>query len=151
MVQNTTLGWNLTISSLIDMNQANALLSGARFNCYSSSPLETEAKLVMWATIHARQRGCSKVIFDSDSLCLINAHCSRSPLLLIASIFTHILANSLDFNMCNWSFVKREGNKVVDCIANWALGCNDEVVLEDRVPDCACVWVSEDVSSNNFE
>ncbi|GJU16147.1 retrotransposon protein, putative, ty1-copia subclass [Tanacetum coccineum] len=46
---------------------------------------------------------------------------------------------------CQWSFVKRQGNKVVHSIDVWVVGCNNEIVLEGRVPDCALECVMEDV------
>ncbi|GJV43177.1 hypothetical protein Tco_1427713 [Tanacetum coccineum] len=39
----------------------------------------------------------------------------------------------------------RQGNKVAHSIATWVVGCNNEIVLEVRVPDCALECVMEDV------
>ncbi|GJX70310.1 reverse transcriptase [Tanacetum coccineum] len=75
-------------------HNGEVLLSGARGECFASSPLEAEAK----------------------------------------AIFS-----------CQWSFVKRQGNKVAHSIAAWVVGCNNEIVLEVRVPDCALECVMEDV------
>nr|GEV23192.1 aspartyl protease AED3-like [Tanacetum cinerariifolium] len=49
------------------------------------------------------------------------------------------------FSSCQWSFVKREGNKVAHSIAAWVVGCNNEIVLESRVPDCALECAMDDV------
>ena len=49
------------------------------------------------------------------------------------------------FNVCNWSFVKREGNKVAHSIASLALSCSHEFTLDGTVPSCASVWMSKDV------
>ncbi|GKD33809.1 alpha/beta hydrolase fold protein, partial [Tanacetum coccineum] len=49
-------------------------LSGMRrAECYASSPLEAEAKSLLWAINQAYNKGYSKIIFESDSLCLVNA------------------------------------------------------------------------------
>nr|GEU41444.1 reverse transcriptase [Tanacetum cinerariifolium]GEU62797.1 reverse transcriptase [Tanacetum cinerariifolium] len=50
----------------------DVLLSGARTEWYASSPLEAEAKSLLWATNQAHNKGYSKIIFESDSLCLVN-------------------------------------------------------------------------------
>ena len=121
------------------------LLSGARGECFASSPLEAEAKAIMWAMNHARSRGFSNVVFESDSLCLVSALRSGSSLLQIANIFAQILCSSLAFSTCEWSFVKREGNEVAHSIANWIVGCNDEIIMEGRVPDCALTQAMKDV------
>ncbi|GJZ76992.1 reverse transcriptase [Tanacetum coccineum] len=52
--------------------RGDMLLSGAKAECYASSPLEAEAKSLLWATNQAHNKGYSKIIFDSDSLCLVN-------------------------------------------------------------------------------
>ena len=100
------------------------LLSGARGECFASSPLEAEAKAIMWAMSHARSRSYPNVVFESDSQFLVNALRSGSTPLQIANMFSQILSFSLAFGTCQWSFVKREGNEVAHSIATWALGCN---------------------------
>ncbi|GJX63743.1 reverse transcriptase [Tanacetum coccineum] len=127
----------------------DVLLSGARTECYASSPLEAEAKSLLWATNQAHNKGYSKIIFESDSLCLVNALQRGTTLLQIASIFAQIVSNSSSFSSCNWSFVKREGNNVAHSIATWALSCSDELILEGSVPECACIWATDDVLSSN--
>ncbi|GJS68075.1 reverse transcriptase [Tanacetum coccineum] len=42
----------------------DVLLSSARAECYASSPLEAEAKSLLWATNQAHNKGYSKVIFE---------------------------------------------------------------------------------------
>ncbi|GKB34535.1 reverse transcriptase domain-containing protein, partial [Tanacetum coccineum] len=51
----------------------DVLLSGARTECYASNPLEAEAKSLLWAANQTHNKGYSKIIFESDSLCLVNA------------------------------------------------------------------------------
>ncbi|GKA48632.1 HemK methyltransferase family member 2-like protein [Tanacetum coccineum] len=96
-------------------HNGEVLLSGARGECFASSPLEAEAKAILWAMSHAWSRSYTNVVFESDSLCLVNA-------LRI-----------------------RQGNKVAHSIAAWVVGCNIEIVLEGRVPDYALECVMEDV------
>ncbi|PWA53683.1 reverse transcriptase [Artemisia annua] len=129
-------------------DRGDVLFSGARVECYASSPLEAEAKSLLWATKQAHNKGYPKVIFESDSLCLVNALQRGTTLLQIASMLAQIISNSLSFSLCNWSFVKREGNKVAHSIASWALECNDELILEGGVPNCACIWATNDVLSS---
>ncbi|PWA86585.1 Amidophosphoribosyl transferase [Artemisia annua] len=114
----------------------DVLLSGARAECYTCSPLEAETKAILWTTNHANNKGYSKVIFESDSMCLVNALQKGTTLLQVASIFEQITCNSLAFRLCTWSFVKRDGNKVAHSIANWALGCNGEIILEEASRLC---------------
>ena len=45
---------------------------------YASSPPEAKAKSVHWAMSHALNRGYSKVIFETDSLCLVKGHLARN-------------------------------------------------------------------------
>lgn len=78
-------------------------------------------------------------------MCLINALRNKSTLLQVASMLSHIVPKSLALSECTWSFVKREGNMVAHSIATWTIGCNDEIVLEGTVPDCASVWVAKSV------
>ncbi|GKC73987.1 reverse transcriptase, partial [Tanacetum coccineum] len=125
-------------------HNGEVLLAGARGEYFASSPLEAEAKAILWAMSHARSRRYMNIIFESDSLCLVNALRSRSTLLQIANMFLHILSISLAFSSCQWSFVKREGNKVAHSTAAWVVRCNKEIVLEGRVPDCAVDCVMED-------
>ncbi|PWA73584.1 hypothetical protein CTI12_AA146360 [Artemisia annua] len=126
----------------------DVLISGAKSEAYANSPIEAEAKAIWWATIHARNRGYSNVVFESDSLSLINALRNRSVPLEIVSMFADILSKSGDFNICEWSFVRREGNMVAHSIASWALGCTSNVILEGEVPTCAVVLATEDVVSS---
>ena len=93
----------------------------------------------------SRSRNFQNVVFESDSLSLVNALCNRSTLRQIACLFLQILDTSLAFSTCNWSFVKREGNMVAHSIATWGIGCNDEIVLEGRVPNCILDRVTNDV------
>nr|GEW48005.1 reverse transcriptase [Tanacetum cinerariifolium] len=51
----------------------DVLLLGARTEWYASSPLEAEAKPLLWATHQAHNKGYFKIIFESNSLCLVNA------------------------------------------------------------------------------
>ncbi|GJZ48376.1 reverse transcriptase [Tanacetum coccineum] len=51
----------------------DVLLSGAQVECFASSPLEAEAKSILWATNHGNNKGYLKIIFESDSMCLVNA------------------------------------------------------------------------------
>ncbi|GKA81339.1 ribonuclease H [Tanacetum coccineum] len=88
------------------------LVSGSRVECFTSSPLEAEAKAILWETNHANNKGYLK--------------------------------------LCSWSFVRREGNKVAHSIATWALGCSGEIILESRVPECSCKFVTEDVLSSSI-
>ncbi|GJV21673.1 reverse transcriptase [Tanacetum coccineum] len=54
-------------------HNGGVLLSGARGECFLSSPLEAEAKAILWAMSHARSRRYMNIVFESDSLCLVNA------------------------------------------------------------------------------
>ncbi|GJU02884.1 reverse transcriptase [Tanacetum coccineum] len=127
----------------------DALLSGALAECYASSPLEAKAKSLLWTTTQAHNKGYSKIIFESDSLCLVNALQRGTTLLQIASMLAQIMSNSVSFNSCNWPFIKREGNKVAHSIATWALRCSAELILEGSVPECARTWTTDDVLSSN--
>ncbi|PWA52300.1 hypothetical protein CTI12_AA247440 [Artemisia annua] len=93
-------------------HNGDVLLSGVRVECYVVSPLEAEAEAIMWAMTHARNRNFQNVVFESDSLSLVNALRNRSTLRQIACLFSQILDTSLAFSACNWSFVKREGNQL---------------------------------------
>lgn len=126
-------------------HNGEVLLSGARVECYAASPLEAEAKAIVWAMTHALSKNFQNVVFESDSLCLVNALRDRSVLRQIACLFSQILASSQAFSTCNWSFVKREGNMVAHSIASWGLGRNEEIVLDGRVPDCTFVRATNDV------
>ncbi|GJT02855.1 serine carboxypeptidase-like protein 40 [Tanacetum coccineum] len=127
----------------------DVLLLGALAECYASSPLEAEAKSLLWATTQTHNKGYSKIIFELDLLYLVNALQRGRTLLQIASMLAQIMSNSVSFNSFNWSFVKREGNKVVHSKATWALGCSDELILEGSVPECARIWATDDVLSSN--
>ncbi|GKB50404.1 reverse transcriptase [Tanacetum coccineum] len=115
------------------------LFLGARLDSYASSPLEAEAKAVYWAMTHTLGRGYSRVIFETDSLCLVKALHNKVILLQIASLFSDILSHSLAFDVCSWSFIKREGNRVAHSIASLALSCDDEITLDGSVPTCVNV------------
>ncbi|GKD25663.1 reverse transcriptase [Tanacetum coccineum] len=115
------------------------LFLGARLDSYASSPLEAEAKAVYWAMTHTLTRGYSRVIFETGSLCLVKALHNKVILLQIASLFSDILSHSLAFDVCSWSFVKREKNRVAHSIASLALSCDDEITLDGSVPTCANV------------
>ncbi|GKC56963.1 reverse transcriptase, partial [Tanacetum coccineum] len=97
------------------------LFSGARLDCYASSPLEAEAKAIHWAMTH------------------------------VTSLFSDILSHSLAFDVCHWSFVKWEGNRVAHSIANVALSCSYESILDGGVLSCANAWMIKDVLSSNME
>ncbi|PWA90132.1 hypothetical protein CTI12_AA102250 [Artemisia annua] len=135
--------------NLIVMHRGKKKLAGqvwgVRVECYAVSPLEAEAKAIMWAMTHARNRNFQNVVFESDSLSLVNALRNRSTLRQRACLFSQILDTSLAFSTCNWSFVKRDGNMVAHSIATWGIGCNDEIVLEGRVPNCSLDRVTNDV------
>ncbi|GKA01902.1 reverse transcriptase [Tanacetum coccineum] len=122
-----------------------------KFCGYASSPLEAEAKVVHWAMTHALSRGYSRVIFESNSLCLVKALNNKVILLQVASLFSDILSYSLAFDVCCWSFVKRVGNRVAHSIANLALSCSCESILDGGVPSCVNAWVIKDVLSSNME
>nr|GEV42066.1 reverse transcriptase [Tanacetum cinerariifolium]GEW03615.1 reverse transcriptase [Tanacetum cinerariifolium]GEW03640.1 reverse transcriptase [Tanacetum cinerariifolium] len=124
------------------------LISGAKSECYANSPLEAEAKAIWWATIHARSRGYSNVVFESDSLSLVTALRNQSIPLQIATLFSDILSNSRSFNICKWSFTRRGVNKVAHSIASWALGCTNTVIIEGDVLNCASVLAVKDVISS---
>ncbi|GKF33822.1 reverse transcriptase, partial [Tanacetum coccineum] len=121
------------------------LFSGARLDYYASSPLEAEAKAVHWAMSHAFSRGYSRITFETDSLCLVKALHSKVILLQIASLFLDILSYSMAFDVCSWSFVKREGNRAAHSVASFALTCSYEITLDGSVPTCANVWMIKDV------
>ena len=72
-------------------DSGEVLFSGARGECFASSPLEAEAKAIMWAMSHARSRSYPNVVFESDSQFLVNALRSGSTLLQIANMFSHLL------------------------------------------------------------
>ncbi|GKB81831.1 reverse transcriptase [Tanacetum coccineum] len=127
------------------------LFSGARLDFYASSSLEAEAKAVYWAMTHTLSIWYSRVIFETDSLCLVKALHNKVILLQIASLFSDILSHSLAFDVCSWSFVKREGNRVAHSIASLALSCDDKITLDGSVPTCANVWIIKDVLSSNME
>ncbi|GKA33741.1 reverse transcriptase [Tanacetum coccineum] len=132
-------------------HNGEVLFSGARLDCYTSYPLEAEAKSVHWAMTHVLSRGYSRVIFETDSLCLVKALHNKVILLQVASLFSDILSHSLAFDVCCWSFVKRVGNRVAHSIANLALSCSCESILDGGVPSCANAWVIKDVLSSNME
>ncbi|PWA65244.1 hypothetical protein CTI12_AA315820 [Artemisia annua] len=69
-------------------HNGDVLLSGVRVECYAVSPLEAEAKAIMWAMTHARNRNFQNVVFESDSLSLVNALRNRSTLRQIACLFS---------------------------------------------------------------
>ncbi|PWA48861.1 reverse transcriptase [Artemisia annua] len=119
--------------------KGEALFSGGRLECYASSPLEAEAKAVHWAMTRAICMGYSHVIFETDSLCLVKALHNKVTLLQIANLFSDILSKSMAFRVCNWSFVKREGNRVAHSIASLVLSCPNEFMLDGSVPSCANV------------
>ncbi|GKC53497.1 reverse transcriptase [Tanacetum coccineum] len=62
-------------------HNGEVLLSGARGECFASSPLEGEAKAILWAMSHARSRRYMNIVFESDSMCLVNALRNRFTLL----------------------------------------------------------------------
>ncbi|GJS08077.1 reverse transcriptase [Tanacetum coccineum] len=124
------------------------LISGAKSECYANSPLEAEAKAIWWATIHARTRGYANVVFETDSLSLVNALRNQSIPLQIATLFWALLSNSRVFNSCEWSFVRREGNQVAHSIASWALGCTNNVILDGEVSNCATALAVKDAISS---
>ncbi|GKD66527.1 reverse transcriptase [Tanacetum coccineum] len=132
-------------------HNGEVLFSGARLDCYASYPLEAEAKSVHWAMTHVLSRGYSRVIFETDSLCLVKSLHNKVILLQVASLFSDILSYSLAFDVCYWSFVKREGNRVAHSIANVALSCSYESILDGGVPSCANAWMIKDVISSNME
>ncbi|GKC80909.1 reverse transcriptase [Tanacetum coccineum] len=136
---------NVGLGFVARNHNGEVLLSGAQGECFASSPLEVEAKAILWDMNHARSRSYMNVVFESDYLCLVNALRSRSTLLQIANMFSRILSISLAFSSCQWSFVKREGNKFAHGIDAWVVGCNNEIVLEGRVSDCALKCVMEDI------
>ncbi|GJZ74583.1 reverse transcriptase [Tanacetum coccineum] len=127
------------------------VFSGARLDYYASSPLEAEAKAVHWAMSHALSRGYSRVTFETYSLCLVKALYNKVILLQIASLFLDILSHSMAFDVCSWSFVKRERNRVAHCIASLALTCSYEITLDGIVPNCANVWMIKDVLLSEME
>ncbi|PWA52426.1 hypothetical protein CTI12_AA454980 [Artemisia annua] len=131
--------------------KGEVLFSGGRLECYASSPLEAEAKAIHWAMTRAICKGYSHVIFETDSLCLVKALHNKVTPLQIASLFSDILSKSMTFNVCNWSFVKREGNRVAHSIASLALSCHHEFTLDGSVPSCANVWMFKDVILSNLE
>ena len=131
--------------------KGEALFSGGRFECYASSPLEAEAKAVHWAMTSVVCKGYSHVIFETDSLCLVKALHNKVTPLQIASLFSDILSKSMAFSVCNWSFVKREGNRVAHSIASLALSCPHEFMLDGSVPSCANLWMSKDVILSNMQ
>ncbi|GKF24787.1 reverse transcriptase, partial [Tanacetum coccineum] len=106
------------------------LFLGARLDYYASSPLEAEAKAVHWAMRHALSRGYCRVTFETDSLCLVKTLHNKVILLQIASLFSDILSHSMAFDVCSWSFVKREGNRVAHSIASLALTCSYVITLD---------------------
>ncbi|GJY38210.1 reverse transcriptase [Tanacetum coccineum] len=125
------------------------LISGAKSECYANSPLEAESKAIWWANIHARSRGYSNVVFETDSLSLVNALRNQCIPLQIATLFSDILSNLRSFNICEWSFTRKDGNKVAHSMASWALRCTNTVIIEGKVPNCASVLAVKDVISSD--
>ncbi|GJX87232.1 reverse transcriptase [Tanacetum coccineum] len=107
-------------------HNGEVLFSGARLDCYASSPLEAEAKAVHWAMTHVLSRGYSRIIFETDSLCLVKALHNKVILL-------------------------QEGNRVAHSIANVALSCSYESILDGGVLGCVNAWMIKYVLSSNME
>ncbi|GJX88621.1 reverse transcriptase, partial [Tanacetum coccineum] len=99
--------------------------------------VEVMSKLLLMDYHKANQQQPTTIQLKSSPLGLVNALQRGTTLLQIASIFAQIVSNSSSFSSCNWSFVKREGNKVAHSIATWALSCSDELILEGSVSECA--------------
>ena len=75
-------------------HNGDVLLSGARVEYYAASPLEAEAKAIMWAMTHALSKNFQNVVFESDSMCLVNALRDRSAFRQIACPSLQILVSS---------------------------------------------------------
>ncbi|RYR00151.1 hypothetical protein Ahy_B07g088234 [Arachis hypogaea] len=96
---------------------AGNLLTASNFKIAATSPLVAEALAVRVALIIAKNFQLKRIIFESDSLILIQALKSKASIAEIQVILDDILDLARHISNCGFTWVPRDGNALVHEVA----------------------------------
>ena len=111
-------------------------------------PAVEEAFAIREAVIKARLCGWNKVEIQSDCKLLVDKLRERNvddP--ITGTILSDVLFLSHDFDVCQFSFVKREGNRVSHKLAKFATSLQDEISWKNSFPIWLTVLAKNDVGA----
>ncbi|XP_016177823.1 uncharacterized protein LOC107620121 [Arachis ipaensis] len=119
-------------------DHAGSLLTASNHRIAASSPLAAEAFAVREALIMAKNFQLDRIIFESDSLILIQALKSKASIAEIQVILDDILELVRSITNCGFTWVPREGNGLAHEVArltadgslqqNW-LRCKPQIII----------------------
>ncbi|RYR23091.1 hypothetical protein Ahy_B03g068364 [Arachis hypogaea] len=119
-------------------DHAGSLLTASNHRIAASSPLAAEAFAVREALIMAKNFQLDRIIFESDSLILIQALKSKASIAEIQVILDDILELVRSITNCGFTWVPREGNGLAHEVArltadgslqqNW-LRCRPQIII----------------------
>ncbi|XP_025678982.1 uncharacterized protein [Arachis hypogaea] len=119
-------------------DHAGNLLTASNSKIAASSPLAAEALAVRKALIIAKNFQLKRIIFESDSLILIQALKSKASIAKIQVILDDILELARNISNCGFTWVPREGNALAHEVAkltadgslrqNWPR-CKPQVIM----------------------
>ncbi|RYR34741.1 hypothetical protein Ahy_A10g049745 [Arachis hypogaea] len=98
-------------------DHAGSLLTASNSKIAASSPLAAEAFAVREALIMAKNFQLDRIIFESDSLILIQALKSKASIVEIQVILDDILELVRSITNCGFTWVPREGNGLAHEVA----------------------------------
>ncbi|XP_021719894.1 uncharacterized protein LOC110687544 [Chenopodium quinoa] len=117
------------------IRDANGSLLTVATRTHTTSPECAEALAVRYALQLARRLGFSRVWVESDAINVVKAvHIDDGGKAPIHLIFDDIRKDSLPFELCTFSHVKRSCNTVAHLAARWDTGCNVENVFLSPFP-----------------
>ncbi|XP_057747986.1 uncharacterized protein LOC130967184 [Arachis stenosperma] len=125
-------------TSVVFRDHAGSLLTASNHRIAASSPLAAEAFAVREALIMAKNFQLDRIIFESDSLILIQALKSKASIAEIQVILDDILELVRSITNCGFTWVPREGNGLAHEVArltadgslqqNW-LRCKPQIII----------------------
>lgn len=114
------LGSGKGYSGVVARNEKGVVIAGSTSSLFASSLLVAEALAIRAAAILASSLHCPCVVFESDSLNLIDACNEKRTIGEINVIVNDIHLIMANFTSCAFNWSNRNGNRAADCLAKLA-------------------------------